>query len=61
MPKVSLSAVVQYCDQVLRPAEINDYEKATNGLQVQNSGTITKIAAAVDASLATAQARRLRC
>jgi dinuclear metal center YbgI/SA1388 family protein len=55
MPKVSLSAVVQYCDRVLRPAEIKDYEKAANGLQVQNSGTITKIAAAVDASLATAQ------
>src|SRR5207237_9767215 len=28
---------------------------AVNGLQVQNSGSISKIAAAVDASLATAQ------
>ena len=53
MPKVSLSAIVKYCDQTLRIREINDYEKAVNGLQVQNSGIVTKIATAVDASLVT--------
>jgi dinuclear metal center YbgI/SA1388 family protein len=31
----------------------NDYEGAANGLQVENSGAVTRIAAAVDASLAT--------
>lgn len=55
MPNVSaaLSVVVEYCDQTLLIREVNDYEKAANGLQVQNSGRVTKIAAAVDASLAT--------
>ena len=54
MPKASLSAIVKYCDQTLRTGEIGDYEQAANGLQVENAGTITKIAAAVDASLTTA-------
>jgi dinuclear metal center YbgI/SA1388 family protein len=31
----------------------NDYEGAANGLQVENSGAVARIAAAVDASLAT--------
>jgi dinuclear metal center YbgI/SA1388 family protein len=53
MPKVSLSAMVQYCDRILRTPAVNDYEKAANGLQAQNSGAITRIAAAVDASLVT--------
>ncbi len=55
MPKASLSAIVKYCDQTLRTGEIGDYEQAANGLQVENAGTITKIAAAVDASLTTAR------
>jgi dinuclear metal center YbgI/SA1388 family protein len=55
MPKASLSAIVKYCDQTLRTGEIGDYEQAVNGLQVENAGTITKIAAAVDASLTTAR------
>jgi len=53
MPKASLSAIIKYCDQTLRTTEIKDYEKAVNGLQVQNSGIVMKIAAAVDASLVT--------
>ena len=32
---------------------IKDYDGAVNGLQVENSGTVTRIAATVDASLAT--------
>src|SRR5207247_1381244 len=39
----------------LHIATVQDYEGAVNGLQVQNRGTVTCIAAAVDASLATAR------
>jgi dinuclear metal center YbgI/SA1388 family protein len=53
MASVSLNQIVSYCDNLLRTAEVQDYEKAANGLQVENSGHITRIAAAVDASLAT--------
>ncbi len=53
MPNISLSSVVQYCDRILRTAEIGDYDGAVNGLQVENSGKVTKIGAAVDGSLAT--------
>jgi dinuclear metal center YbgI/SA1388 family protein len=53
MSKVSLPAIVKYCDRRLRTAEIGDYDGAANGLQVQNSGTVTRLAATVDASLAT--------
>ncbi len=55
MPKVSLNAVVSYCDKLLRISELQDYEGAANGLQVENRGKVTGIAAAVDASLATAR------
>jgi putative NIF3 family GTP cyclohydrolase 1 type 2 len=53
MPKVSLAAIVKHCDRILRPRESGDYEGAANGLQVENSGAVTRIAATVDASLAT--------
>jgi dinuclear metal center YbgI/SA1388 family protein len=49
----SLSAIVRYCDRLLRTSQIEDYPGAANGLQVENSGAVTRIAAAVDASLAT--------
>jgi dinuclear metal center YbgI/SA1388 family protein len=55
MSRVSLAKVVRYCDQLLRTAEVQDYERAANGLQVENRGAVTRIAAAVDASLATIQ------
>jgi dinuclear metal center YbgI/SA1388 family protein len=45
--------VVNYLDQYLRPREIPDDSNALNGLQVENSGTVTRFIAAVDASLAT--------
>ncbi len=35
------------------PRAIGDYDGAANGLQVENSGAVTRIAATVDASLAT--------
>lgn len=53
MSKASLSAIVRHCDRVLRTKEIGDYDGAVNGLQVQNQGTVTRIAATVDASLVT--------
>lgn len=53
MPKVSLSEIVQYCDRTLRTKDIGDYNGAANGLQVENRGGVSRIAAAVDASLAT--------
>jgi len=53
MPKAPLSAIVRHCDKTLRTAAIGDYDGAVNGLQVENSGTVTRIAATVDASLAT--------
>jgi dinuclear metal center YbgI/SA1388 family protein len=53
MSKTSLAAIVRHCDHTLRTRDIGDYEGAANGLQVQNSGAVTRIAAAVDASAAT--------
>ena len=55
MSQASLSAMVQHCQKRLRPATFNDYPDAVNGLQVENSGAVAKIAAAVDASFATIQ------
>jgi len=53
MAKASLRTIVAHCDRILRTADIKDYDGAANGLQVENRGTVTRIAAAVDASLAT--------
>jgi dinuclear metal center YbgI/SA1388 family protein len=53
MPKASLTAIVKHCDTLLRTATIGDYDGAVNGLQAENSGSVTRIAATVDASLAT--------
>ena len=53
MPKAPLSAIVQYCDRTLRTKEIGDYDHVANGLQVENRGSVSRIAATVDASLAT--------
>ena len=46
----ALSEIVGYCDSQLRLGEIQDYENALNGLQLENSGQVTKIASAVDFS-----------
>jgi dinuclear metal center YbgI/SA1388 family protein len=53
MSKASLAGIVSHCDRLLRTAKVQDYERAANGLQVQNDGAVTRIAAAVDATLAT--------
>lgn len=55
MPKAALKSIVRYCDRILRTDGINDYAGAVNGLQVENRGGVTRIAAAVDASLSTIQ------
>lgn len=53
MARARLSAIVDWCDHTLRISEVQDYDRASNGLQVQNHGSVSRIAAAVDASLAT--------
>jgi putative NIF3 family GTP cyclohydrolase 1 type 2 len=55
MPAASLEKIVRWCDRTLRTAEFGDYEGAVNGLQAANDGRVTRIAAAVDGSLATAR------
>jgi dinuclear metal center YbgI/SA1388 family protein len=53
MPKVLLKTIVTHCDKVLSVADIKDFAGAANGLQVENRGLISRLAATVDASLAT--------
>lgn len=53
MAKATLKSIVEYCDRTLRVAEITDSPNALNGLQFENDGRITRIAASVDASIAT--------
>jgi len=53
MPKTALMDITRHCDRILRTDKINDYDGAVNGLQVENHGTVTRIAAAVDATLST--------
>ena len=53
MSKASLSAIVKYCAKTLCQEKFTDSEGSVNGLQMENDGTVTKIAATVDASLAT--------
>ena len=53
MARASLAEIVRHCDRILRTDQIKDYDGAVNGLQVENRGTVTRIAAMVDASLPT--------
>jgi dinuclear metal center YbgI/SA1388 family protein len=53
MSELQLASVTSYLDQFLRIKEVPDEANAVNGLQVENSGVIGGIVAAVDASLAT--------
>ena len=55
MSRVPLAEVTRYCDRLLRTRQFTDWEGAVNGLQAENRGAVTRIAAAVDASLATAR------
>jgi dinuclear metal center YbgI/SA1388 family protein len=46
----ALAEIIKYTDEYLRIREIGDWPNALNGLQIENSGRVTKIGAAVDAS-----------
>jgi len=50
---VLLKRIVEECNRLLRTAEVKDYDGAVNGLQMENRGQVSRIAAAVDATLAT--------
>ena len=44
-----LPTIIDSLDSLLRTAEISDYPGAVNGLQIANSGKVSRIVAAVDA------------
>ena len=46
----SLSEIVSYANRFLRIREVRDWDNALNGLQIENSGQVTRIGAAVDVS-----------
>src|SRR6476620_6110773 len=46
----SLSDIVSYTDDFLRISDVGDWDNALNGLQVENSGRVTRIGTAVDVS-----------
>ena len=49
---VSLDAVVAHLDALLRTSDLPDYPGAVNGLQLANSGSVGRVAVAVDFSRA---------
>jgi dinuclear metal center YbgI/SA1388 family protein len=58
----SLSEFVSYTDRFLRIHQVGDWDNALNGLQIENSGGVTLIGAAVDVStrvLTEAQRRQV--
>ena len=46
----SLRPLVEYLDRFLKTRTITDYPQAWNGLQLENSGQVTKLGAAVDSA-----------
>src|SRR4030095_5601921 len=46
----SLSDIVSYTDRFLRIRDVGDWDNALNGLQIENSGRVMRIGAAVDVS-----------
>ena len=49
----ALDEIVRFLDGQLRTTEIPDYDRALNGLQFASTGTVSRVAAAVDFSSAT--------
>jgi len=45
-----LSDIVNYTDDFLRIRDVGDWDNALNGLQIENSGHVTRLGAAVDVS-----------
>jgi dinuclear metal center YbgI/SA1388 family protein len=48
---ISTEDIVKFCNQRTNLSEIKDFPGAFNGLQIQNSGSVSKIGASVDAGL----------
>ena len=46
----SLGEIVSFTDRFLRIRDVGDWDNALNGLQIENSGRVTRIGAAVDVS-----------
>jgi dinuclear metal center YbgI/SA1388 family protein len=46
----SLSDIIHYTNRFLRIREVGDWDNALNGLQIENSGQVTRLGAAVDVS-----------
>lgn len=46
----SLTDIVRYTDGFLRIREVGDWDNALNGLQIENSGRVTRVGVAVDVS-----------
>jgi dinuclear metal center YbgI/SA1388 family protein len=62
MTTMSLLELVHYLDEYLRVSEVSDSANALNGLQAENSGSVSRVAVAVDASARTiAEAARRGC
>lgn len=51
----SLQNIVAFLNEELQIEKIPDYDGAMNGLQLENGGDVTKVATAVDASLAVVE------
>jgi dinuclear metal center YbgI/SA1388 family protein len=50
MATADLAAVTAWLDDLLKIRQLPDYDGAVNGLQVENSGKVARVLAAVDAS-----------
>src|SRR6184192_625192 len=46
----TLSEIVSCTDEFLRISEVSDWDNALNGLQIENSGRVARLGAAVDVS-----------
>src|SRR5881409_2046472 len=46
----SLTHIVDYTNEFLRIREVGDWDNALNGLEIENSGRVTRLGAAVDVS-----------
>lgn len=53
MAGMELAEIVDYLDDYLRVAEVEDAPAALNGLQVENGGRVSRVAVAVDGSART--------
>ena len=53
MAKAKLADIVVHCNRTLKLDSFEDWPGAVNGLQVENRGSVSRIAAAVDATPAT--------